>query len=337
MTSVQTTTAIATEDPPVDRDGMVDRRKTAPVAGAVLVLLALAPFVLDPNQLNTLGRILYYGLLAAALDLLVGVVGLPSLAAAAYFAIGAYTAGLLARDVTTFAPALLLAAGAAGGIGALASGWVAVRSRGIFFLMLTLAIGEIVFQLTQSAEGLTGGSNGLYGIPAQELGSVTLGGAASKYWWVLTGAAIGFGLVWAVARSSFGLTLRGIRDNEERMRAIGYPTLRCTYAAYVISGAVAGMAGSLLAAQQQIVTPADAGFGTAVLALVAVIIGGAGTLWGPVLGAAVVILARDEIGQSLDGHGPLLLGAVFIVSVYLLPQGIAGALLGRRHRPGAAR
>ena len=311
-------------------------RRAAPIALVVFLLLAFAPFVLEPNQLNVLGRILYYGLLAASLDLLVGVVGLPSLAGAAYFAVGAYTAGLLARDVTAFAPALLVAGGVAGAVAALATGWLAVRSRGIFFLMLTLAIGEIIFQITQSAEGLTGGSNGLYGIPAVELGGTALGGPASKYWWVLTGAVAGFAIVWAVARSSFGLTLRAIRDNEARARAVGYPTVRCAFAAYVISGAVAGMAGSLLAAQQQIVTPADAGFGTAVLALVAVIIGGAGTLWGPVLGAAVVILARDEIGQSLDGHGPLLLGAIFIACVYLLPQGIAGALLRRRRRPAVA-
>ena len=336
MAALETSPAAEGDQPERSPGAARVPRRAAPIALAVLVLLALAPFVLEPNQLNVLGRILYYGLLAASLDLLVGVTGLPSLAGAAYFAVGAYTAGLLARDVTTFAPALLIAAGATGAIAALATGWLAVRSRGIFFLMLTLAIGEIIFQITQSAEGLTGGSNGLYGIPAVEIGGSALGGAATKYWWVLTGAAAGFAIVWAVAHSSFGLTLRAIRDNEARARAIGYPTLRCAYAAYVISGAVAGMAGSLLAAQQQIVTPADAGFGTAVLALVAVIVGGAGTLWGPVLGAAVVILARDEIGQSLDGHGPLLLGAIFIACVYLLPQGIAGALLRRRRRPAVA-
>jgi branched-chain amino acid transport system permease protein len=302
-----------------------------------VVLLVFAPFALEPNQLNTLGRILYIGLLAASLDLLVGVTGLPSLAAAAYFAIGAYTAGRLALDTTNIAVLQFVAAGAMGAVAAAASGWIAIRSRGIFFLMLTLAIGEIVFQLAESSEDITGGSNGLYGIPtAEALPGLELGGAAEKYWYVLAGTAVGFGFIWAVARSSFGLTLRGIRDNEARMRSLGYPTLHCTYAAYVISGAVGGMAGSLLAVQQQIVTTSDAAFGTAVVALVAVIIGGAGSLWGPLLGAAVVVLARDEIGGNLDGHGPLLLGAVFIACVYLMPQGIAGAITGRRKRPGLA-
>ena len=96
--------------------------------------------------------------------------------------------------------------------------------------------------------------------------------------------------------------------------------------AFCIAGAVAGLAGALLAAHQQGVTPADAAFGTAVVALVSVIIGGAGTLWGPCLGAAVVVLVRDQIGPSLGGHGPLLLGVVFVAAVYLLPGGIAGAL-----------
>lgn len=297
------------------------------------VLLALAPLGLEPNQLTVLGRILYYGLLAASLDLLVGVVGLPSLAGAAYFAVGAYAAGLMAKHVTAVGPLMVLGAGLAGAVAAALSGWLVVRSRGIFFLMLTLAVGEIVFRFAETSDGLTGGSNGLYGIPATEaLPGMALTDVAAKYWFVLAVAAVGFAALWAVARSTFGDTLRGIRDNEARMASIGYPTWRCTYAAYVISGLIGGVAGSLVAVQQQIVTTGDAAFGTAVLALVAVIIGGAGTLWGPVLGAAIVVITRDEIGQSLGGHGPLLLGAVFIVCVYLMPRGVAGLLTDLRRR-----
>jgi branched-chain amino acid transport system permease protein len=134
---------------------------------------------------------------------------------------------------------------------------------------------------------------------------------------------LGFGVLWAIARSPFGLALRGIHGNEERMRALGYSPRLYAFAAFCIAGAVAGLAGALLAAHQQGVTPADAAFGTAVVALVSVIIGGAGTLWGPCLGAAVVVLVRDQIGPSLGGHGPLLLGVVFVAAVYLLPGGLA--------------
>ena len=302
-------------------------------AAAAVALLALAPFVLEPAALGTLGRIVYYALLAASLDLLVGITGLPSLAHAGYFAVGAYTAGLVAKDVSALAvvalPAAVLAAGAAAAL----TGWLTVRSGGIFFLMLTLAIGEIIFLLAESLEDVTGGSNGLFGIPLLEIvpGSDALDQPALRYWFVLAVFFVGFGVLWAIARSPFGLALRGIHGNQERMRALGYSPRVYKFAAFVVAGAVAGLAGALLAAHQQGVTPADAAFGTAVLALVSVIIGGAGTLWGPCLGAAIVVLVRDQIGPSLGGHGPLLLGVVFVAAVYLLPGGIAGAV-GRWRR-----
>jgi branched-chain amino acid transport system permease protein len=135
-----------------------------------------------------------------------------------------------------------------------------------------------------------------------------------------------------VARSPFGAALRGIRDNEPRMRALGYPTSLYKYAVFVVAGGVAGIAGSLLVAQQRLVTPADMGFTTASFALLAVIIGGAGSLWGACLGAALVIIIRDALGPSLDGHGTIVLGIVFILVVYLLPRGAAGLRLYRRRR-----
>jgi branched-chain amino acid transport system permease protein len=155
------------------------------------------------------------------------------------------------------------------------------------------------------------------------------------YWYVLAAFLLGFLVLWLVSRSPFGAALRGIRDNEPRMRALGYPTRGYKYLAFVLAGAIAGLAGGLLATQQRLVTPADLGFTTAALALLAVIIGGAGSLWGPCLGAALVITVRDVIGPDLGGHGPLLLGLVFILVVYLLPRGAAGLRLP--HRPARTR
>jgi branched-chain amino acid transport system permease protein len=337
------------QTPALDEPGAESARAAssalAPTAGGhaawlpyaiAFVLLAAAPFGLEPGMLGTLGRILYYALLAASLDLLIGTVGLPSLAQAAYLAAGAYSAGLVARDVTTSVLVVVPAAVVIAALAAAATGWLAIRSRGIFFLMITLAIGEIFFQVAETAQGVTGGSNGLYGIPAFEVGGTALGGAASKYWFVLAGFAAGFAVLSAVSRSPFGLSLRGIREDEDRMRAIGYATTRYKYAAYCIAGAVAGLAGALLAGHQQLVTTGDASFGTAVLALVAVVIGGAGSLWGPCVGAAIVVLVRDELGLSLGGHGPLLLGIVFVLAVYLLPEGLAG-LPGKVRARRAAR
>ena len=322
--------------PPQD-DGRT-RRVRALVMVAAIVLLAAAPFFLSPGPLGTLGRILYIGLLAASLDLLLGLTGLPSLGHAAYFGVGAYAAGLLARDVTAFAPAQLAVAAAVGLVAAALTGWVVVRAAGIYFLMLTLAIGVLVHQYAETAD-FTGGSNGLFGIPPPDLGSQA--GAifepAPKYWYILVVFALGFLALWLVSRSRFGLALRGIRDNEDRMRALGYWVGGYKFAAYCIAGTVAGLAGSLVVADQGLVTPNDVGFATSVLAIVAVIIGGAGSLWGPVLGAAVVVYVRDEIGVSLGGHGPLVLGIVFIASVYLLPGGFAGLTArGRWRRRTAA-
>ncbi|MPY78450.1 MAG: branched-chain amino acid ABC transporter permease [Actinophytocola sp.] len=296
----------------------------------VAIALAAVPLFLAPYATTTMTRILVFGLLAASLALLVGITGLPSLGHAAYFGVGAYAGGWFAANVSAQAPLSLLVAAVAGGIAAAATGWVAVRSSGVFFLVLTLAIGEIVHQVVESWESVTGGSNGLYGIPATTVGGAPVDDVAPLYWFVLLAFGVGFAALWLVARSPFGRALRGIHDNESRMRALGYPTSLYKYAVFVIAGTVAGLAGGLLAAQQRLVTPEDLGFTTAALALLAVIIGGAGSLWGACVGAALVIVVRDALGPTLDGHGPLLLGVVFILVVYLMPRGVAGIRLRRR-------
>lgn len=315
----------------VEPDTTRSRRWLTPaILAVVAVVLALAPMFLAPFATSTLSRILVFGLLAVSLDLLVGVSGLPSLGHAAYFGIGAYAAGWVSINVTSAIPAPLLVGAVAGAVGAALTGWITVRAHGVFFLMLTLAIGELLHQLAQTWETVTGGANGMAGIPPARVGSEPLLLSGYIYWYVFAAFVVGFVIVWIVSRSPFGAALRGIRDNEPRMRALGYPTRIYKYAVFVFAGSIAGMAGALLAAQQRLVTPADLGFATAALALLAVIIGGAGTLWGPVLGAALVIIIRDAIGPSLDGHGALLLGLVFIAVVYVLPRGAAGILRRRR-------
>ena len=156
------------------------------------------------------------------------------------------------------------------------------------------------------------------------------------YYYVLAVFLVLFGVIALLLRSPLGLTLRGLRDNEARLTAVGYHTTRYALAAYVIAGAIAGAAGSLWASAQRFVAPGDLGFEVAALALLAVIIGGVGSMWGACLGAAVVILTRDYIGGNLSGHGPLLLGVLFVLAVYLLPRGIAGGVRQWR-RPGAKR
>ncbi|HIZ97699.1 MAG TPA: branched-chain amino acid ABC transporter permease [Candidatus Janibacter merdipullorum] len=302
---------------------------------AVLLLVAV-PLIFPADMANTLSRVLALALLAVSLDLLVGVSGMPSLGHAAPFGVGAYTAALVARDVDAFAPVPLLAAVVAGGLFALVTGVLMVRTKGTYFLMLTLAIAELVHVLAQRWEGLTGGTNGLYGIPSITLTpggeAVTLAGI--RYWWILLVFLVGFAVVWWTSKSTLGRSLRGLRDNEERMGSIGYSTFRLKLVVYAIAGAVAGAAGSMWVAQNRFVSPEDLAFEVSAMALLAVVVGGRGRLWGAVLGAALVTIIRDDIGASLDGRGPLLLGLVFIAVVYLLPRGFAGTdwrgLLARR-------
>jgi branched-chain amino acid transport system permease protein len=303
---------------------------------AVLAALAAVPLFVAPFGTNTVSRILVFALFAMSLDLLVGITGLPSLGHAAWFGIGAYTAGLVAIHWTAEGIVVVLLAAAAGAVAAAATGWLAVRSSGVFFLMLTLAIGELVHQLAQSLSSVTGGSNGLFGIPAMRIAGTPVTLAGYRYWFILVVVLLGALGLWLVATSPFGGVLRGIRDNEPRMRSLGYSPFRYKYVAFAIAGGFAGLAGGLFALLVRIVNPSDAGFTVSAIMLLAVILGGAGSVWGPALGAAVVVLVRDTFGPTLDGHGPLVLGVVFVVAVYVLPRGFAGlaGLLGRRSTRG---
>lgn len=293
---------------------------------AVIVLLAAVPLIFPSDVANILSRVLALALLAVSLDLLVGVSGMPSLGHAAPFGVGAYTAALVARDVDAFAPVPLVAAVLTGGVFALLTGALMVRTKGTYFLMLTLAVAELTHVLAQRWVELTGGSNGLYSIPSITLAPggepVTLAGV--RYWWLLIVFLVGFAVVWWTSRSTFGRSLRGLRDNEERMASLGYDTFRLKLVVYGIAGAVAGAAGAMWTAQNRFVSPEDLAFEVSAMALLAVVVGGRGRLWGAVLGAALVTVVRDDIGASLGGRGPLLLGLVFIAVVYLLPRGFAG-------------
>lgn len=325
------------EEPEVPGRGSTLLRKLLPV-GVILVVLIAVPFFAPADTANLLTRILAFALLAVSLDLLVGVGGMASLGHAAPFGVGAYAAGITAKELTTFAPLQLLIAVVAGAVLSALVGWLIVRVSGTYFLMLTLAVAELVNTLADKWDAVTGGSNGLVGIPAIRL---VPGGApvllpGYRYWYVLVAATIGFALVILISRSAFGRSLRGVRDNEERMRSLGYSTFRIKYTAFILAGAVAGGAGSLWIVQTRFAAPENLGFIMSTMALLAVAIGGRGRLWGAIFGAALVILIRDEIGVQLGGHGPLLLGITFIVVVYLLPRGFAGIRVSRLGRKDAA-
>ncbi|TNY38279.1 branched-chain amino acid ABC transporter permease [Thermomonospora catenispora] len=311
-------------------------RRGRAVAAAVTAaaLLAAVPLVLGAYPVSMMTRMLAFAVLVLSVDLLTGITGMPTLGQAAYFGVGAYTAALVGVHLTSDGAVQVAAALLAGLAAAAVTGWIAVRAHGIVFLMLTLAIGESVHQLADTWS-LVGGGNGLAGMPPVSVLGTALPAAGFVYWWVLAVAAAAFAVVALVARSPYGRTLRGIRDNEARMRALGYRPGPAKFGVFCLAGAVAAVGGALWAAQVRFVSPGDLGFEVAALALLSVVIGGSGTLWGPCLGAALVLLVRDNLSAHVGGHGALVLGAVFVAVVFTMPRGLAG--LARRPRRTEAR
>lgn len=307
------------------------------LCAVVLAGLLGVPWVMGPYAVSTVSRILVFAVLAMSVNLLTGVTGLPTLGQSAYFGVGAYAGALTAIHITEIGPAQVVVAALAGAVAAAVTGPVAVRARGVPFLMITLAIGEIAYSAAARMDSVTQGTDGLSGIPpvvaAPGLAATVNEGLV--YYYVLAVFLVICGGIALLLRSPFGLTLKGLRDNEARLTAVGYHTTWYALAAYVIAGAVAGAAGSLWASAQRFVAPGDLGFEVAALALLAVIVGGVGSMWGACLGAAVVILTRDYLGGNLAGHGPLLLGVLFVLAVYLLPRGISGGLRQWRRRDPA--
>ncbi|MGA8116607.1 MAG: branched-chain amino acid ABC transporter permease [Actinocatenispora sp.] len=306
--------------------------RALPVLALVGVLVSV-PFWLGSYPVSLLSGVLAFAVLAMSVSLLTGVTGLPTLGQAGYFGVGGYTAAIISTSVSTVGPVQLVAAAVLSAAVAAVTGLLAVRARGVTFLMLTLAIGELVETAASRWTSLTGGSDGysaemvrpFFGLPELRLDGLV-------YFYALGVALVLLAVVLVLVRSPFGLTLRGIRDNEARMRALGYPVTAHLLTAYTLAGALAGIGGGLWVSVQDYISPADAGFGTSALALLAVTIGGVRSIWGGCLGAAVVLLTRDYLGGLLGGHGPLLLGCLFVLAVYLLPRGIAG--IRRRRRAG---
>jgi branched-chain amino acid transport system permease protein len=322
----------------------IGQRRLGWIAGGMaVVLLVAAPWVADAYTISTFSRVLAMGLLAMSATLLTGTAGLPTLAQAGYFGIGAYAAALLARSGVTLGPVQLVAAIAVAATVAVVTGSMVVRTRGVTFLMLTLAVGELAQSVAIQWRSLTGSTDGLGGIPpvVPFPGAAPLTNDGLLFYYVLAVFLVLFLAVGVVVRSPYGLALRGIRDNEDRMRAAGYPVYRYLLAGYGIAGGLAGAAGALTVSVVRFVSASDLGFGIAALALLAAVIGGVGSMWGACLGAAVVVLVRDYLsGVAIPGtgeafSGPLLLGVTFIVVVYLLPRGIAGVDVFRRVVPAA--
>jgi branched-chain amino acid transport system permease protein len=322
--------------PGVIRTERLDRLRPAriplPVAGWVAAGAALvaAPWLLSGYATTLLTQALSFGLLAVSVALMSGIAGLPTLGQTAPYAAGAYTTALLVRAGDTVGAVQLPAAALAGAVFAALTAPLVVRVRGVAVLMVTLAVGELTAIGAGLWKSVTGGTDGMVALAAPRplWGLPELSSDRAVYLYVLCVAGLVTLALALILRTPAGLLLRGCAEDEARMRASGHPVNGYLAVAYIGAGAVAGVAGCLLVGTNRYVSPGDAGFTTAALALLAVVVGGAGSLGGALLGAALVVAVRDWLAAPLPGHAPLLLGLAFVAAAYLLPGGAAGLLDG---------
>jgi branched-chain amino acid transport system permease protein len=299
--------------------------RRAPVAICVVLAIALAGAwsgLLAPFYVGLLTQALLTALFVMSLDLLVGYTGLDSLGHAAFFGFGGYVAALLsAHGVTNVFP-LLLASGAGAGVLGMFFGAVALRASGAYFLIISMALGYLPWALAIRWRSFTGGSDGLPGLMRPDLGFGIALNSDAAYFTFVTIFVIACGIVLAaIGRSSFGQALRGIKDSPSRMAALGYNVWLHKYVCFIIAAVFAGMAGMLTGFYTGLVSPDDLSVSQSAFGLMAVILGGAGTLLGPAIGAAAIIVIHFTIG-TMTPYWNSMLGCIYIVIVLFAPRGI---------------
>jgi branched-chain amino acid transport system permease protein len=297
------------------------------VAAAVAATVAPA---LSAYPLTLLTQAAIVAVLAMSLDVLLGYTGLASLGHAAYFGVAAYAVGILATDYQRGFGVCLLAGVMLATLTAAVFGLLAIRATGTYFLMITLALGMVVWGLAFRWVSMTKGDNGIAGVPRPELGLPwNLGAPLPFFYFVLVAALLAWALLGLLVRSPFGMTLMGIRESETRMRALGYNVWLHKYLAFVIAGAFAGFAGVFWAYYNGFVSPVDVQLVTSVETLLMVALGGPGTLAGPALGAALIVFLKNFVSVYTK-RWLLILGAVYIGVILFAPRGVLGAF--RRDR-----
>lgn len=304
----------------------------------ILILLAVAtialagvPFVGDRFHVQLMTQIMVLATFAMSLDLLVGFTGLVSFGHAAFYGLGGYSLAILTRDAglvsmwATLPLAIIVC-----GVAAAAIGWLSIRTSGVYFIMITLAFAQMAYYFFNDARGF-GGSDGLYinTKPQLSVGGVTLLNLQNRtalYYVVFTVLVASAVFLWVLLRSPFGQVITAMRSNEGRTRALGFPIGRYKLVSFCLAGMLAGLAGYLGAVQFGYVNPAHMAWRESGRVLMIVILGGTGTLFGPVLGAFVFVFLEDLL-SGLTEHWLMIMGAFVVAVVLLLPNGIAGLLL----------
>jgi branched-chain amino acid transport system permease protein len=288
-------------------------------AVAVLGFLFAAPSILNSFYLRVLGEILLFGMLAMSINILLGYTGLATLGQAALFGVGTYVVGYM----TTKMDQPIYVTVPAGILGTLCVtaifGLMAIRTSEIYFLMITLAQGMIIWGLAFRWNSVTNAENGIRGISRPEF----LAEYSSYYYLIVIVLLLVFLLIYRIINSPFGLALKGIRESEGRMRTLGYNVALHKYLGFLVAGFFAGVAGSLYAFHNNFVSPTTVEFARSAQALLMVILGGAGTMLGPLLGSLVITLGQHQLSLYTD-RWPMIMGAIFVVTILAAPDGFVG-------------
>jgi branched-chain amino acid transport system permease protein len=295
-----------------------------------LLVAASVPHFAGEFWTRLLMQIMIFGLLALSTDLLLGHAGLFSLCHASFFAVSAYATAILQVRYGVGTALAACAGIVAGTLLALVFA-VAVRTRGVYFILITLAFGYIIWGVAYRWASFTGGDNGVTNVPLPAVGSWRVTDATT-YYYVVLGVVLICVLAYRILTASpFGLTLRGIKSSESRMRSMGYDVGRHLYVAFVLSGVFASIAGVLYVYFNRFINPTAASFPVSVEAVLMAIIGGTGTIIGSFIGAGIILVLRNWVSGYFHYYTAIL-GMVFIVTVLWAPQGIMGLI--KRWRSG---
>ena len=300
--------------------------RLAALAISILLLLTLPAWVGNPYYINIASQILFWAVVALALNVLVGYAGLVSLGHAGLFGMAGYTAGLLLQaghghlvaDIAAIVATLLTSA-----IFAILS----LRSTGIGFLMITLALGQILWGIAYRWASLTNGDNGVNITTRPEFLGINLANASAFYYATLVVFGLAVISMAVFVRSPFGASVRGTRDQARRMNALGYNVWLIRFMAFLISGFWTGVAGLLFVYYNQFISPQVMALQTSAEVLLMVISGGTGTLLGPVVGAAIVVIMKNVVSAYIERWN-LVLGVIFVAIISFMPEGLV---------PGTAR
>ena len=310
-------------------------RGLAAVSVVGILVLLLLPHFLSIYYLGLVIQMMIFALFAMSLDLLIGYTGMASLGHAAYFGVAAYATGLLALklgwSVWLALPAGLLIAA----LTATLFGFLALRTRGSYFLMITLALSQVVWGIAFGWRSLTGGDDGLPEVPRPNLGLPwPLTDETPFYYFVLFCIGVGTFLLIRIVSSPFGFALRGIRESETRMLSLGYNVWRYKLAVFVLAATFAGLAGCLYVYYNRFVSPDYLQVVRSAEVLLMVILGGAGTLIGPAIGAALIVLL-DNVVSTYTERWLLVLGVIYVVVALFAPRGMIGFLREFRGKKAA--